>query len=187
MNSFLHVRISALAVAEACLSWGARLCTTQILSGLNRHTVTQLAKDAATSMPRGRPMDAERWYVTADLAARIEACVLVSQFCRLRSQRYCPTDSLLSAYKSVFQMSDAQPKLQFDQAFDLAAQADDQWIYGRCWLALSECKRCGCQYISSLRTQVVECPFCEILTTYMPERRAQLALSTPRTTFKQAS
>ncbi len=162
MKPLVLAHFNALKVAESCLSWGARLQTIQYLTGLHRHTLTQLANATDTRIPIGRPSDGYRWYLHADLLGRLEACVFIAHFSKLRSEKFGPVESILSAYGSVAGLALHDRRLEFDHAFDVAAKVEGRWRYIHPWLEINTCGVCECQHIQSISAKA-PCPFCELI------------------------
>lgn len=162
MRPLVHAHLEALRVAERCLSWGARLQTIQYLTGLHRHTLTQLANASDTRIPMGRPSDGYRWYLHTDLLGQVEACVFIAQFLRLRSEQFRPVTSIISAFGSVAALAQHEPRLEFDHAFDIAAKVEGRWRYIHPWLEVNTCPVCECQRIQSINAKA-PCPFCELI------------------------
>lgn len=157
----------AVDIARLCLNWGARLSTTSLLTGLNRHTLKRMAKSLTVALPQGRPEDCSHWYLLSDVLGRIEACIFVSAFRRLRAEKFGLVDSLVSAYRHVFEVAQKEPQLGFDHAFSLAGQSAGLWKQQPSSLDMCSCPGCHHHFISHFMSPVksvaLKCPFCELL------------------------
>ena len=70
----------------------------------------------------------------------------------------------------------ANPRINFDRAFDLVCHTQGIWIADRPQLALATCPRCQSQHLTGLGERPSHhrpCPFCQLVKRYWCDKRVQ--------------
>lgn len=166
----LHLR--ALGTGQDCSALGAHPRTIAVMTGLSSQEISQyFFPDPATSR-RGRPPDSTNWYFMSTLSQRVEACVVIGQYARLRRHGFLPAESLIAAYRHYLGVCQEPRLLSFDRAFDIASQLDGIWGATLPTLKLLSCSTCRSEVLAELgEVSISECPFCRLI------RRVELGLA----------
>lgn len=175
-------QVVAIERAVRCAALGARTRTIHSLTGLTPSEIARLLGRGATSAS-GRHPDSSDWYHNATLLERAEASLIVVRCCQGIDLKFEPQDALLSAYERHLRMFGAAPRISFDRAFDLAAQACGLWTARHQTMSVVTCRACRRDFLSMLTTlpgAPADCPFCALVRRYARDPRLQHGFPTRR-------
>jgi flagellar transcriptional activator FlhC len=158
------VRLRAIATARDCAALGAKLQTTQMLSGLSEIQLHQLFSEHDDWSNQGRAPDSAEWYFRATLPNQIEASMLMSLFVRLRSAGFEAPQALIGAYQH-YRQTFSHARICFNRAFELGAHVEGRWLARVPLLTVLACRHCGNRYLAAAGTwesSPKACPFCRM-------------------------
>lgn len=177
---FATQRLRQLARARAYVELNARPITVQRLTGLLSPELHRWFYRNADDAQRGRAPCGPQWYPYANLLQQFDAALFSACFHRLYQRGFTADDALLSAYLGYQALGLAQPRIDFDRAFDLAAHITGRWLSDRAHYAVVPCRTCGNDALTEYGRQVpLGCPFCRVLARYALDPRVQHHLPTP--------
>lgn len=169
-----HMR--ALVLARDCVQLDARTRTIKLLTGLTATQITGLFHGHPGPSQRGRPHNSREWYYTTKLLNRIQSCMVVSAYRRLRKVGIDPARALVHGYAHYAAACKGKPRLNLDRAFDLVAHFDGRWIASQRSFSLTTCPTCNSEFLTGLQSgggTAAECPFCQLFERFPRERRVR--------------
>jgi flagellar transcriptional activator FlhC len=181
-NTHADRHLRALQLAQACVELGARIRTIGHLTRLPHRQLQRLFFTDPQAIPRGRPPDSPEWYHSANVLYRAAASVFGVRYQRLRQGQFPPVEALISSYRHYLGLCDAEPRISFDRAFDLASHLDGIWIAQSKSFSVAVCPKCNSEHLTAVGGSHIQsngCPFCKIIQRFRADPRVQMSFPIP--------
>lgn len=173
-TTFVDRRMHSLALARACLAFGARARSISFISGLSRNDTYRILAEAGESPKQGNHPGSPEWLYKSNLFAQIEASTFASIYRRYRGLGVGESDSLIAAFGRYQTLFRTFRHLTFDRAFNITCHLDGIWVSDRRNLSLVACGICGSHNLSTIvadKMSTYECLFCKIRRRYENDKR----------------